>query len=94
MKKREVSIFWFRRDLRFEDNCGLFHALQSDYPVIPLFIFDEEILSELPEDDARVTFMYDSLEMMNKKLREISSSLVIKKGKVYEVWEWLLANIQ
>lgn len=44
MNKQEVSLFWFRRDLRLEDNTGLFHALHSQYPVIPLFIFDDAIL--------------------------------------------------
>lgn len=49
MKKHEVSLFWFRRDLRLEHNVGLFHALQSQYLVIPLFIFDEAILDSLPK---------------------------------------------
>ena len=52
-----MNVFWFRRDLRLEDNVGLFHALTSEEPVLPLFIFDEAILSQLPKDDARVTFM-------------------------------------
>ena len=55
MTKQKVSFFWFRRDLRLEDNTGLFHALQSDFPVIPLFVFDEDILDNLPKNDARVT---------------------------------------
>jgi deoxyribodipyrimidine photo-lyase len=46
--------FWFRRDLRLEDNIGLFHALKSDFPVIPLFIFDADILDKLPKDDAHL----------------------------------------
>ena len=41
MNKSEVAIFWFRRDLRLDDNVGLYFALESKYPVIPLFIFDE-----------------------------------------------------
>ena len=49
MSKAAVSIFWFRRDLRLEDNVGLYQALQSDYPVVPIFIFDEAILSKLPK---------------------------------------------
>ena len=57
MNKQEISIFWFRRDLRLEDNVGLFHALKSKYKVIPLFIFDEDILVKLPKNDARVGFI-------------------------------------
>ena len=39
MKK---SIFWFRRDLRLEDNIGLFQALSQPNTVQPIFIFDEK----------------------------------------------------
>jgi deoxyribodipyrimidine photo-lyase len=90
MNKQGISIFWFRRDLRLEDNVGLFHALQSQYPVIPLFIFDENILESLPKNDARVGFIYDSLSKINQKLQEIGSSLLVKKGKTQEVWQALI----
>ena len=56
-----INIFWFRRDLRLEDNFGLYEALQENLPVLPIFIFDTEILDKLPEDDARVTFIYNTL---------------------------------
>ena len=90
MSKQEVSFFWFRRDLRLEDNVGLFHALQSKYPVIPLFIFDDSILDSLPKNDARVGFIYESLSRINTQLQEIGSSLLVKKGKTIAVWESLL----
>ena len=54
MNKNEIVVFWFRRDLRLQDNCGLYNALQSGYKVLPIFIFDEEILNELPKNDARI----------------------------------------
>ena len=90
MSKQEVAVFWFRRDLRLEDNVGLFHALQSEYPVIPLFIFDEAILDSLPKDDARVGFIHDSLSKINIKLQELGSSLLVKKGKTQEIWQQLI----
>lgn len=46
-KMKNVSIFWFRRDLRLNDNAGLYHALKSGLPVLPIFIFDSEILENL-----------------------------------------------
>ena len=88
--KQEISLFWFRRDLRLEDNVGLFHALQSQYPVIPLFIFDEAILDSLPKNDARVGFIHESLSEINHKLQEMGSSLLVKKGKTQKVWQALL----
>ncbi|MFO7721445.1 MAG: deoxyribodipyrimidine photo-lyase, partial [Gillisia sp.] len=48
----KVSVFWFRRDLRLDDNVGFLEALKSDFPVLPIFIFDTEILEKLPKDDA------------------------------------------
>ncbi|KIA87646.1 deoxyribodipyrimidine photo-lyase [Flavobacterium sp. AED] len=90
MVKQEVSFFWFRRDLRLEDNVGLFHALKSEYPVIPLFIFDDSILDSLPKNDARVGFIHESLSKINTQLQEIGSSLLVKKGKTIDVWQSLL----
>jgi len=89
MTKQEVSIFWLRRDLRLEDNVGLYHALQSKNPVIPLFIFDTDILNNLPKNDARVGFIHESLGKINAKLNAIGSSILIKKGTTVEVWKSL-----
>lgn len=79
IEKQAVNIFWFRRDLRLTDNAGLFHSLKSNYPVIPLFIFDTNILDQLEdEDDARITFIYKALRDLNNELKTHSSSIFIK----------------
>jgi len=88
----EVVIHWFRRDLRLEDNKGLTEALKSGYPVIPLFIFDDSILNELPHDDPRVNFIYDELEKINSSLLAIGSSLLIKKGNPFAIWKSLMED--
>ena len=78
MEHSEVNIFWFRRDLRFFDNTGFFHALRSGKPVLPVFIFDKLILEELPDKrDKRVTFIYEALSKINLKLKEFNSSLLV-----------------
>lgn len=87
MEKEEISVFWFRRDLRLEDNVALFYALNSNYPVLPLFIFDDAILNELPRNDARITFIYETLKNVNRKLKKVNSSLYIKKGNTEKIWE-------
>ena len=89
MSKQEISFFWFRRDLRLEDNAGLFHALQSQYPVVPIFIFDEVILDKLPKDDARVGFIHENLSKINEELIQIDSSILVVRGKTLEVWDSL-----
>jgi len=86
MNKEEVSVFWFRRDLRLEDNCALFHALNSNYKVLPIFIFDEAILNELSKDDLRVNFIYDSLNNINNELAKSNASLYVKKGNPVDIW--------
>ncbi|WP_136483010.1 cryptochrome/photolyase family protein [Cognatitamlana onchidii] len=67
--KQKINIFWFRRDLRFDDNKGLNDALQGNYPVLPIFIFDSNILSKLPKNDARVGFIHDTISNMNTFLQ-------------------------
>ncbi len=64
------AVFWFRRDLRLEDNTALAKALSGTLKVIPLFIFDTNILDELPPDDARITFIYRQLQKINAELKE------------------------
>ena len=92
MSKQAVSLFWFRRDLRLEDNIGLFHALKSPYPVIPIFIFDEAILNKLPKNDARVGFIHENLSRINVQLEELGSSLLVQKGEMETVWQTLLTQ--
>ena len=58
----KISIFWFRRDLRLDDNVGLFHALTARVKVLPIFIFDTSILSELEKEDAELPFCISGLK--------------------------------
>jgi deoxyribodipyrimidine photo-lyase len=88
--KDTVNIFWFRRDLRLDDNVGFYNALKSDYKVLPIFIFDTDILKKLPEDDARVNFIFDTLQKMRKELQdEHSSSIGMYNGTPEEVFKQL-----
>lgn len=89
-----MNIFWFRRDLRLEDNVGLFHALNSGQEVLPIFIFDETILSQLQKDDARVTFIHQQLEKIQNQLQTIGKSLAVFHGKPIEIFQKLLSDNQ
>lgn len=86
------SVFWFRRDLRLHDNHGLYEALTSDYDVLPLFIFDTNILDELPKDDARVTFIHDTLSQIKKELKQLGSDLIVKYGDPITIWKQLIES--
>ena len=90
MIKKAISIFWFRRDLRLEDNVGFTAALKEGIPVLPIFIFDKEILDKLPENDVRVPFIYDTLQKMREQLeRDFSSSLALYYSTPQEVFSKL-----
>lgn len=86
----QTSAFWFRRDLRLDDNVGLFHALTSGNPVIPVFIFDQHILEELPSKDGRVEFIRESLETIQKELAAMGSTLLVKYGHPETIWPELV----
>ncbi|HOH06177.1 MAG TPA: deoxyribodipyrimidine photo-lyase [bacterium] len=93
MAHPSVTVFWFRRDLRLEDNAGLFHALQDGAPVLPLFIFDREILDDLEErQDRRVAFIHQALQNLDARLAEHSSGLLVRQGRPLEVWRQLVAE--
>ncbi|MBI2729161.1 MAG: deoxyribodipyrimidine photo-lyase [Sphingobacteriales bacterium] len=90
-KKQPVSIFWFRRDLRLDDNTGLFHALKEGDPVVPVFIFDKNILNKLEDKaDKRVQFLHDVLTEMQAEFSKIGSSLEVYYGTPVEVFKNLL----
>jgi deoxyribodipyrimidine photolyase len=78
MDSKEVVIFWFRRDLRLNDNRGLHRALSSGYRVLPLFIYDREILLRLEPDDARVSFICDRVAALHAEIKEAGGELLIR----------------
>ena len=92
MTSESISIFWFRRDLRLHDNTALNQALKSGKPVLPIFIFDNEIIEGLDEDDSRLNFIYTHLSSLNDKLKAYGSSLKVFKGQVHDVWKSLLRD--
>ncbi|MBV6880520.1 deoxyribodipyrimidine photo-lyase [Epilithonimonas ginsengisoli] len=84
--KIKVSIFWFRRDLRIKDNAGLHYALESGFPVVPIFIFDTDILENLDDKrDKRVDYIHQALENINSELRKYKSRLRTFHGKPFEI---------
>jgi len=92
---KEVSICWLRRDLRLVDNAALYHALKGPNPVLPVFIFDKNILNKLNDQaDARITFLYQTLENINQELAKHGSSVLILYGTPEQAWEKILKDYQ
>ncbi len=95
MTKPRLSIHWFRRDLRLEDNHGFFRALSEHGDVLPLFIFDTDILDKLEDrHDRRVDFIHRALCGMHAELVERGSTLLVEHGKPTEVWKRLLDRFE
>ncbi|KIM06017.1 MAG: deoxyribodipyrimidine photolyase [Sulfurovum sp. AS07-7] len=80
------EILWFRRDLRINDNAILAYAKDE---VLPIFIFDTNILSKLPKEDKRVCFIYQSVLHLKKQLQEIGLDLAIFYGNPKEIFSSL-----
>lgn len=81
-----TALFWFRRDLRLDDNHALFEALKCGLPVVPLFIFDKTILDKLEDkQDRRVAFIHEQLQMLKKQLKSFGSDLLVYYGFPMEI---------
>jgi deoxyribodipyrimidine photo-lyase len=86
-----ISLFWHRRDLRVQDNTGLYHALKGSSSVLPLFIFDTSILDGLEDkSDARVTFIYDQMEQLKLVYEKHGGSLLVEIGEPLAIFQKLL----
>lgn len=95
MPKPTVNIFWFRRDLRLNDNAGLYQALNAGLPVVPVFIFDRNILDKLEDkSDARVTFIHQELSAIDQQLKSMCASLLVKYDTPDKAWAEILENYE
>jgi len=91
--KDTVSIFWFRRDLRLQDNAGLYYALRSGSKVLPIFIFDTNILNDLQNKaDKRVDFIYRTIEHLHEQLQKMGSGLYVYYGTPQACYKELMQN--
>ena len=93
--QQPVCFFWFRRDLRLHDNAGLYHALNSGMPVVPVFIFDRNILDQLEDrDDARVTFLQRTVQSLQSRLLREGRVMEVHYAAPVDAWRKLLAKYQ
>jgi deoxyribodipyrimidine photo-lyase len=92
---QKITLFWHRRDLRIHDNAGLYNALKSSNPVLPIFIFDKNILDKLEnKSDQRVDFIHQSIQGISDKLSGLGSSILVKYGFPFEILKELTQQYQ
>ena len=89
-----MVIFWFRRDLRLDDNHALFKALKSGYDVLPIFIFDSNITNKLNQNDHRLNYINNVLDGLNKRLSENKKKIYIYKGNPIEIISKLIIKLK
>ena len=89
----KINIFWFRRDLRLNDNTALHESLKKNN-VKPIFIFDTVIINKLEKDDARLSFIHSLLFSINKDLNTHNSSVFCYHGKPEVIWKELISNYE
>ena len=84
-------MFWFRRDLRLDDNVGLYHAIKNETKVVSIFIFDVDILNRLPKEDSRVCFLHQQIEELNQQLAESNKKIHVYHGKPIDIFRKILS---
>lgn len=91
--KETINIFWLRRDLRLDDNAGLYYALKQKLPLLCIFIFDSNILDKLSDkSDLRVNFIYQQISTIKSQLKSLGSDLGVFYGNPLEIWEKIIAE--
>jgi deoxyribodipyrimidine photo-lyase len=94
VQQKAITLFWFRRDLRLEDNHGLYQALKENDAVLPIFIFDTNILDQLEEQaDRRVQFIYEQVQLLKEILEKAGSTLLVCHGKPVAVYQQLASHL-
>ncbi len=94
-EKQKINIFWFRRDLRLEDNCGLSEALKSGLKVLPVFIYDSGILNKLEnKSDKRVDYFHRALKGMHAELKKHKSGLTTFQDTPMQVFRKLTKDFE
>jgi deoxyribodipyrimidine photo-lyase len=92
---KKISLCWFRRDLRIEDQTALFYALQQEEQVLPLFIFDRHILDALEDKtDARVSFIYQQIASLKAFFEKQGSSMLVKYGHPEQIFQELVQEFE
>ena len=94
MKKQPIHIVWFKRDLRIVDNEALFHAHQSDLPLLLIYVFEPSVMNYDDSDVRHWRFIYESIQDLNKKLQPFNSKIYFFHDEVKNVFSELIQNFE
>ena len=85
-----ISIVWFRRDLRLEDNPALSAATKSGAHIIPLYIYAPQEDGQWAPGAASQWWLHQSLNNLQVELRAIGSELIIRTGPSLDILQKLI----
>jgi len=87
LEKQPINIVWFKRDLRFTDHEPLLRAQQQDLPILMLYCFEPSVMAYADSDSRHWRFVYESLQEMRVKLKELNADLFVFHSEVMPVLE-------
>ena len=91
-QKEQITILWFKRDLRIEDHPALCHAAQLGYPILPLYVAEPALWMQSDYSGRQWEFTRECLFDLRSKLGGIGMPLVMRKGAVRNVLSELAAS--
>ena len=96
MKKNNIQIVWFKRDLRITDHKPLFEASLNSIPTLPIYVVEPDYWQQPFSSKRHWCFINDSLKELRKDLKNIGQTLVVRIGSVKDIFEnlSLLYNIK
>lgn len=88
--KPYLSIVWFKRDLRLEDNEAVTNALASGKPVLLLYVFEQLLMDDAHYSQRHWNFIKESLADLNTQLKPYNSKVLIVNSDIIAVVNQLL----
>lgn len=86
LQASKKSLVWMRRDLRLHDHQPLSAAIELGLPILPVFIFDTEVLKRFTNtEDRRLSFIADALCQIDMDLRKVGGNLLVLYGDAREL---------
>ena len=90
----KINIVWFKRDLRTIDHEPLFHAELQNIPFLSIYIFDPKIISHPDTSDRHLSFIYQSIIDINKKLSKYNKEVQIFYGDSKDIFIQLFSSFK
>lgn len=88
----QTAIFWFRRDLRLDDNPALSAAVDTAASILPVYIHDPEAEGSWAPGAASRWWLHESLAHLQQALAARGSHLIIRRGPALEALTELLGE--